>query len=133
MTRVKQWRELGRPESGLIGVQYFANDDGSHRSAWVVQNPHAANGLFASAGLAKGEGLGVAGIEVDRLTPHSPHNIKVLAEVAWRRGKTAQMTYYSTQSGAKVFDAGAFTIAGQAMDPGLAPFMQELWSRLSRP
>ena len=27
MTRVKQWRELGRPESALVGVQYFANDD----------------------------------------------------------------------------------------------------------
>ena len=133
MTRIKQWRDLGRPESALIGVQYFANDDGSHRNPWVVQNPHAANGLFASAGLAKGDGLGVAGIEVDGLTTHSPRNIKVLAEVAWRHGKTAHMTYYSAQSGAKVFAAGAFTIAGQAMDPELAPFLQELWSRLARP
>ena len=43
------------------------------------------------------------------------------------------MTYYETPRGAKVFAAGAFTIAGQAMDPELAPFLQELWSRLARP
>jgi hypothetical protein len=133
MTRVKQWRDLGRPESALIGVQYFGNDNGSHRNPWIVQNPHAANGLFASAGLAKGDGLGVAGIEVDGLTPHSPRNVKVLAEVAWRHSKTAHMTYYTTPAGSKVFAAGAFTIAGQAMDAELAPFMQELWSRLARP
>jgi hypothetical protein len=133
MTRIKQWRDLGRPESALIGVQYFANDNGSHRSPWVVQNPHAANGLFASAGLVKGDGLGVAGIEVDGLTSHSPRNIKVLAEVAWRHGKTAHMTYYATARSSKVFAAGAFTIAGQAMDPEVAPFLQELWSRLARP
>ena len=133
MTRVKQWRDLGRPESALIGVQYFGNDDGSHRNPWVVRSPHAANGLFASAGLAKGAGLGVAGIEVDGLTPYSPRGIKVLAEVAWRHGKTAHMTYYATPRGSKVFAAGAFTIAGQAMDPELTPFLQELWSRLARP
>jgi hypothetical protein len=133
MTRIKQWRDLGRPESALIGVQYFGNDDGSHRNPWVVQNPHAANGLFASAGLAKGDGFGVAGIEVDGLTTHSPRSVKVLAEVSWRRGKTAHMTYYATPGGSKVFAAGAFTIAGQAMDPELAPFLQELWSRLARP
>ena len=133
MTRIKQWRDLGRPESALIGVQYFGNDDGSHRSPWVVRNAHAAEGLFASAGLVKGDGLGVAGIEVDGLTSHSPRNIKVLAEVAWRHGKTAHMTYYSTPLGSKVFAAGAFTIAGQAMDPELAPFLPELWSRLARP
>lgn len=133
MTRIKQWRDLGRPESALIGVQYFGNDDGSHRNPWVVQNPHAANGLFASTGLAKGDALGIAGIEVDGLTPHSPHGVKVLAEVAWRHGKTAHMTYYSTPGGSKVFAAGAFTIAGQAMDPGLTAFLQELWSRLARP
>lgn len=133
MTRIKQWRDLGRPESALIGVQYFGNDDGSHRNPWVVQNPHAAGGLLASAGLAKGDGFGVAGIEVDGLTPHSPHGVKVLAEVAWRHGKTAHMTYYTTPGGSKVFAAGAFTVAGQAMDPELGPFLQELWSRLARP
>ena len=30
--RVKLWRELGRPEAALCGVQYKANDDGTVRS-----------------------------------------------------------------------------------------------------
>ena len=32
MTRVKRWRDLGRPEAELIGVQYFGNDRGTHRA-----------------------------------------------------------------------------------------------------
>ena len=31
MTRIAKWRDLGRPEAALIGVQYFHNDMGEHR------------------------------------------------------------------------------------------------------
>ena len=31
LTRKAQWRDLGRPESALIGVQYIGNDRGVHR------------------------------------------------------------------------------------------------------
>ena len=30
MTRVAKWRDVGRPEAALIGVQYIGNDDGSY-------------------------------------------------------------------------------------------------------
>lgn len=131
MTRIKQWRQLGRPEAALIGVQYFANDNGSHRRPWIVRDPRAARGLLASAGLHDGSPVGVAGIEVDGVTPASPPGTKVLAEVAWRRGKTAQMTYYETAAGAKVFAAGAFTLAGQAMDGDVRALLAGLWARLA--
>ena len=36
MTRVAKWRELGRPEAGLLGVQYIGNDMGEHRGPWLV-------------------------------------------------------------------------------------------------
>jgi hypothetical protein len=131
MTRIQQWRRLGRPEAALIGVQYFANDNGSHRRPWVVHDPGAAHGLMSSAGLHVGSELGVAGIEVDGVAPASPRGTTVLAEVAWRHGKTAEMTYYETPAGAKVFAAGAFTLAGEAMDAGVRPLLERLWARLA--
>jgi N,N-dimethylformamidase beta subunit-like protein len=133
MTRVKQWRELGRPESALIGVQYFGNDNGSHRRPWIVRNPHAAHGLMASAGLSTGSALSTAGIEVDGMTAASPRGTKVVATLAWRRGKIAHMTYYETERGAKVFAAGAFSLAREAMSPDVQRVLAELWRRLARP
>ena len=133
MTRVKQWRELGRPESALIGVQYFANDNGSHRRPWIVRNAFAADGLMASAGLANGGSLASAGIEVDGMTAASPRRTKVVATMAWRRGKTAHMTYYETTRGAKVFAAGAFSLAREALAPDVRGVLDQLWRRLARP
>src|SRR5439155_7451519 len=37
MTRVAEWRDLGRPEAALIGVQYRANDRGGHRGPWILR------------------------------------------------------------------------------------------------
>ena len=36
MRRVKLWRELGRPESALLGVQYRANDNGTKQGVYTV-------------------------------------------------------------------------------------------------
>src|SRR5215210_7027054 len=36
MTRVAKWRDLGRPEASLLGVQYIGNDMGEHRGPWLV-------------------------------------------------------------------------------------------------
>ena len=35
MRRVAKWRDLGRPEAALIGVQYLANDRGRKRARWA--------------------------------------------------------------------------------------------------
>jgi hypothetical protein len=43
------------------------------------------------------------------------------------------MTYYETARGAKVFAAGAFTLAGNVYDPAVQRFLANLWARLSRP
>jgi hypothetical protein len=131
MTRTKEWRDLGRPEAALIGVQYFANDDGSHRAAWIVRNPAAAHGLLAESGLRTGDAFGNGGIEVDGVTSASPPQTKTLAELSWRHGKRAQMTYYETREGAKVFAAGAFTLAGSIWEPAVRRLMETLWTRLA--
>ena len=48
-------------------------------------------------------------------------------------GLTAQMTYYETIYGAKVFAAGAFTLAGQALEPGVSRVLANLWGKVARP
>jgi hypothetical protein len=42
------------------------------------------------------------------------------------------MTYYESGAGAKVFAAGAFTLAGtQARNPAICRFLENLWNRLT--
>ncbi|HYY33964.1 MAG TPA: N,N-dimethylformamidase beta subunit family domain-containing protein, partial [Gaiellaceae bacterium] len=46
MTKTRSWRNLGRPEASLIGVQYLANDHGTHRGPWRVRDEGAVPWLF---------------------------------------------------------------------------------------
>jgi N,N-dimethylformamidase beta subunit-like, C-terminal len=132
MHRGRTWRELGRPEAALIGVQYIMNDKGEHRAAYVVRNVGAVPWLFAGTGLRNGARFGNAGIEIDKTQPSSPRGTKVVAELPnlMGRGMTGQMTYYE-RGGAKVFAAGAFTFAGASLWPTNRQIMENLWNRLS--
>ena len=133
--KTEQWRDLGRPEAALIGVQYRGNDRGGHRGPWVVRRADAAPWLFAGTGLGNGMPLGSAGIEIDRTAAASPAGVRVLADVRdlFGPGFTGQMTYYETQQGARVFAAGAFTLAGSARDPLVARLLENLWRHLGEP
>ena len=75
------------------------------------------------------------GIEIDRATKDSPPNVQVVAEIRnlFGPGFTAQMTYYQTARGAKVFAAGAFTLAGASLSPDASTMLDNLWRRLSKP
>jgi hypothetical protein len=133
MTRVAKWRDLGRPEAALIGVQYIANDDGRHTGAWIVRNTAAAPWLFAATGLANGDRFDSGGIEIDKVAPSSPRSVRVLAEIPdlFGPGYTAQMTYYQTKSGAKVFAAGAFSLACSVWYRPATTLLENLWTRLA--
>ena len=48
-------------------------------------------------------------------------------------GRSAEMTYYETPAGAKVFAAGALNFAASLGDPVVARIMDNLWARLSVP
>jgi hypothetical protein len=48
-------------------------------------------------------------------------------------GRTAEMTYYETAAGAKVFAAGALNFGASVGDPVVARILDNLWARLSRP
>ena len=114
MMKTKQWRDLGRPEAALLGVQYRGNDSGGRRGRWLLRKAAAGRWIFAGSGLKPGDAFGSGSIEIDQTSAASPRGTQVLAEIPnlFGPGFTAQMTYYETARGAKVFAAGAFTLAG---------------------
>jgi hypothetical protein len=135
MTRVAEWRDLGRPEAALIGVQYRANDRGGHRGAWIVQAgaEQRESWLFRGMNVHTGSAISSGGVEIDATASASPKTIRVLADIPdlYGPGFTAQMTYYETPSGAKVFAAGAFSLAGNIGERDVNRLMTNLWRRLS--
>ena len=131
------WRQLGRPEAGLIGVQYSANDRGGHTAPYVVLNPDATPWLLAGLSLTVGSPLSPAryGIEFDATTTASPPGTAVVAEVdpGLRGGQVrGQMSYYETAAGARVFAAGTLSFAGSDNSVGAVLF-QNIWAHLSTP
>src|SRR5215211_4198694 len=131
--QIAMWRDIGRPEAALVGVQYVTY--GSElRGPYVVRNAHAAPWLFRGTGLLNGSRFGTFRIEIDRRTAASPRNTVVLAEIqnGQGAGKAAQMAYYRTRRGAKVFAAGAFTLAGSATRSYGAKLLANLWAHMAR-
>jgi N,N-dimethylformamidase beta subunit-like, C-terminal len=133
MTRIVKWRDIGRPEAALLGVQYFHNDDGEHRGNWIVRNARRFAWLLKGTGLTNGGSISNGGIEADRMAPASPRSTAVVAEIPnlYGHGMTAQMTYYETKAGAKVFAAGAFTLAGAIRQPRVQELIDNLWVRMA--
>jgi hypothetical protein len=130
--KTRLWRDLGRPEAGLIGVQYLANGKAPRRP-WVVKRD-AASWVFNGTGLRRGSAFGRGGVEIDRTFPASPRGVRVLAEIRdlFGPGKTAQMTYYETPNDAKVFAAGAFYFTRWIhRDPMTARLVDNIWTGLA--
>ena len=135
--RINLWRNLGRPEAQLIGVQYRGNDRGGHVAPYVVTNAAAAPWLFGGLGAVDGTALGTAryGIEFDMAGPDSPPGTTVLATVSPGLGDGSilgQMSYYETAAGAKVFAGGTLGFGGSD-NPVASVLFQNLWQHLSVP
>jgi hypothetical protein len=139
LVRTRLWRDIGRPESSLLGVQYRANDDGRRQQPFVVRSASTAPWFWAGTGLGDGstfgQELGGYGIEIDAATPSTPAGTIVLAEIpdVFGPGLTAQMTYYETPQGAKVFAGGAIDFGGSATLPTVRRLLENLWARLAAP
>src|SRR5215211_4872269 len=101
MTRVAKWRDLGRPEARLLGVQYIGNDMGEHRGPWLVRPAAASSWIFAGIKLRAGNAFSDAGIEIDAVAPSSPRGTRILADIPnlLGPGMTAHMTYYEAKNG----------------------------------
>jgi hypothetical protein len=139
LRRLGEWRNAGRPEAALIGVQYRANDNGQKQGVYILQNTAAASWLWDGTGLDDGSLLGQFvggyGIEIDATAPDSPPSTIVLAQIPdlFGPGVTAQMSYYETAAGAKVFAAGTLDFGGSSTSWPVKRMLDNLWARLSQP
>jgi hypothetical protein len=139
LQKIAKWRDAGRPEASLIGVQYRANDDGQKQGLYSVQASASAPWLWDGTGLTDGstfgQFVGGYGIEIDATTPDSPPGTLILAQIPdlFGPGIGAQMTYYETPAGAKVFAAGVLDFGGSATFWPMKRMLDNLWARLSQP
>jgi hypothetical protein len=135
MTKVGLWRDRGRPEGALTGGEYVGSNHGAVQKPYVVTGATAAPWLFAGTGLANGSTFGSYGIEIDASGASSPAGTLVLARIPdlLGPGKSAEMTYYETAAGAKVFNAGAINFAATATQEPVSTMLANLWTRLTTP
>jgi hypothetical protein len=138
MTGRKLWIDLGRPQAPWLGSQYVDwNLDRFRNKRYVVTGAKRAPWLFRGTGLHDGDllGTGLFGIEIDARTSASPPGVQVLARIPniFGRGKTAEMTYYETPRGAKIFSAGTLNFSGAVSYAPYSRLLENLWARLSRP
>ena len=83
-------------------------------------------------GSVLGEEVGGFGIEIDSTTPLSPPGTKVLARIPdlFGPGLTAEMAYYETPAGARVFAAGVMDFPAVLFtDPGVK-LLDNLWRHM---
>ena len=136
LRRVAQWRALSRPEARLCGVQYRMNDDGTRQGPFFVPDVSVAPWLFEDTGLEDGDTLGEEvggfGIEIDTTTPLSPPGTKVLAVIPnlFGPGLHAEMAYYETEAGARVFSAGVLDFPAVLLHPVGFQLMDNLWRHM---
>jgi hypothetical protein len=139
LRKTGQFRQIGKPEARVIGVQYRANDDGRTQGNYVVRSATTAPWLWDGTGLTDGSTFGAYvggyGIEIDAMTADSPPGTMVLADIPdlYGPGLTAQMTYYETPAGTKVFAAGTLDFGGSATFWPIRRMLENLWARLSQP
>jgi hypothetical protein len=128
---VQPWRQLGKPEAALVGVQVTATGRGGGKP-YVVQGATEEPGIFAGTGLADGSTFGHFGTEIDATTKQSPTGIVVLARIPRAIGRrSAEMTYYRTGAGAQVFAAGVLDFASALDEPAVAALLGNVWTRLA--
>jgi len=129
---------MQQSENLTAAFRTLESHDGRIQKPFVVRSATTAPWFWAGTGLADGgtfgEPLGGYGIEIDTTTPHTPPGTIVLAEVPdlYGPGLTAQMTYYETAAGAKVFAAGTLGFGGSDNPVGHHLFTN-LWAHLTQP
>jgi hypothetical protein len=136
IVRIARWRDLERPEAALVGEQYVGwNENEFPNAPYVVTGARVAPWLFEGTGLRNGSRFGSYGIEIDAVAPESPPGTRVLARArnVFGKGQSAEMTYYETSRGARVFAAGVISFGGSADWSQVSPRVENLWRYLSSP
>ena len=133
IVKEKLWRQLGKPEAGLVGVQYVGSDQGQRQGPFVVADAAAVPWLFAGTGLGDGATFGQYGIEIDARAPSSPSGTTVVARIPdlMGAGRSAEMTYYETAAGARVLAAGVINFVASMTDPRVERLVENAWTELA--
>ena len=130
------WSKRGRPSAPLTGSTYVGwFEDRYPNRPYIVTGARIASWLFRGTGLRNGDSFGSYGIEVDARDERSPAGTRVLARIndIFGKGHTAEMTYYETKAGAKVFSAGVMNFGGSLEYEPQSTMMENLWRRLAKP
>jgi hypothetical protein len=134
--KIGHWSDVGRTGEALGGLVYVGwSKDRFRNRPYVVTGARTAPWLFRGTGFRNGSRWGVYGIEIDQRGARPPRGIIVLARIAneFGQGRSAEMTYYTTPRGAKVFSAGVMNFGGSALFPAVSVMLENLWARLARP
>ena len=139
LRKVAKWRDLGRPEAALIGVQYLANDEGG------VKAPYTRR-LRGDRAVALGRHRPRRRLAVRRRprrlrdrdrrpARRSPRGTIVLADMPepLRAGLHGRDDLLRDPAGAKVFAAGTLDFGGRARYKPVKRMLNNLWDRLSQP
>jgi hypothetical protein len=135
ITRIAEWRQLGRPEARVVGVQYRGNDEGVHRGAYVLTSFGRGSWQFDGVDTRAFSLWRWLGIEFDMTTRSSPPGTRVLARVNPHlrdRRVRGEMTYYE-RGRAKVFAAGTLDFPAALVYPQFRRLLANLWARLATP
>jgi hypothetical protein len=101
-----------------------------------VPDTSVAPWLFEGTGIENGDTLGEEvggfGIEIDTTTPLSPQGTKVLAVIPnlFGPGLHAEMAYYETAAGARVFSAGVLDFPAVLLQTAGMRLMDNLWRHM---
>ena len=89
--------------------------------------------LFEGTGLVNGSAFGNYGIEIDARTRFSPPGTVLVAMIPniFGPGLNAEMTYYETPAGARVFNAGALDFAGSVLTSPVTRMIENLWAQMT--
>ena len=134
--RTGRYRDIGMDSARITGARYVGWFEGKYPTRpYTVTGAKLAPWLFRGTGLHDGSTFGNYGIEIDARGLGSPRGTLVLARIPdeFGPGRPAEMTYYETKRGAKVFDAGAINFGGTAEWPVVSRMLDNLWARLRRP
>ena len=137
MTRIKLWRNLGRPEAALIGAQYRANDNGTKQGVYNIVDTAVRRG--SSKGRASSTGaLSARWSAVTESRSTRQHRSRHPGRGCWHRsrtssapGLTGEMTYYETEQGARVFCAGALDFSGSITFQPVWRMLDNLWRHMT--
>ena len=136
MRRVKLWRELGRPEAALLGVQYRANDNGTKQGVYQIVEPRRRRGSLPAPGSRRRH----AGRQGGRLRDRDRLDDAVLAARDEGAGPDPGPVrpradrrdgLLRDRAGARVFSAGTLDFGGSITFQPVWRMLDNLWRHMT--